>query len=211
MSATETHSKKNINKSITEALATLSEVAQQAHLDNLKIRAYLSVAFVCPYEGKVDPAKVATIAPKLLALGIDELSLSDTTGYATPAAVIELIKLLKSEVPLNKMAMHFHDTLGMALANVVAALDLGITTFDSSIGGMGGCPYAPGAAGNLATEDLVYLLDGLGVKTGIDLDKLVSAGQLAEQIVERKLPGRYLQAQLGALKMACSAISEQLQ
>ncbi len=211
MSATESHSKKNINKSISEALSTVSEVAQQARADNLRIRAYLSVVFVCPYEGKVDPVKVSALAKQLFDIGVDEISFGDTIGMATPGDVIKMVKRLEKDIPLSKMAMHFHDTCGTALANVLSALDCGITTFDSSIGGMGGCPYAPGAAGNLATEDLVYMLNGLGIETGVDLDKLVAAGQLAEHIVQRPLPGRYLQAQLGALKKACSTMAEQLQ
>jgi len=208
MSATETHSKKNINKSIDEALAALTEVAQAAHADGLKVRGYMSVVFVCPYEGPVDPQQVVRVVTRLMQAGIDELSLGDTIGAATPRQVVELVKLLARNVELEKMALHFHDTRGTALANVVAGLESGVRTFDSSAGGMGGCPYAPGAAGNLATEDLIYMLNGLGVKTGVDLDKLVDAGEIAQTIVERKLPGRYLQAALAGRAQANSRKAE---
>jgi hydroxymethylglutaryl-CoA lyase len=197
MSATETHSKKNINKSIDEALATLSDVAQQAHQDGMKVRGYLSVVFVCPYEGKTDSAKVVDLCQRLLDMGIDELSLGDTIGAATPKDVSKLLHLFLNDTNRKKVALHFHDTRGTALANVLAGLESGVTVYDASIGGMGGCPYAPGAAGNLATEDLVYMLDGMGINTGVDLDKLVECGKLASEIVQHKLPGRCLQAYLG--------------
>lgn len=196
MSATESHSKKNINKSIDEAVETLREVVDAAKADSMRVRGYLSVVFYCPYEGKTDPDKVGPLVERLFAMGIDELSLGDTIGAATPAAVLALLKKLEGQVDKNRVALHFHDTFGTALSNVVVGLDSGISVFDASIGGMGGCPYAPGAAGNLATEDLVYMLEGMGVKTGIDLDKLVDCGQLAESIIEHKLPGRCLQARL---------------
>ncbi len=196
MSATESHSKKNINKSIDEAVETLREVFDAAKADGMRVRGYLSVVFYCPYEGKTDPGKVGPLVERLFTMGIDELSLGDTIGAATPAEVLALLKKLEGQVDKKRVALHFHDTFGTALSNVVAGLDSGISVFDASIGGMGGCPYAPGAAGNLATEDLVYMLEGLGVKTGIDLDRLVDCGQLAESIIEHKLPGRCLQARL---------------
>jgi hydroxymethylglutaryl-CoA lyase len=158
--------------------------------------------FACPYEGPVKPDEVARIIERLLNLGVDEISLGDTIGAATPNQVLTLVRLIAKQWPLDKMALHFHDTRGTALANVLAGLDAGITTFDASVGGMGGCPYAPGAAGNLATEDLVYMLNGLGVKTGIDLDKLVDAGALAQQILGKELPGRYLKACLAQREKA---------
>ncbi|HEY9679025.1 MAG TPA: hydroxymethylglutaryl-CoA lyase [Drouetiella sp.] len=198
MSASESHSKKNINKSIDEAIAALSEVAKVAKHDGKSIRCYISVVFECPYEGPVSPQQVVRVVKEVVAMGVDEISLGDTIGAATPKQVADLIELLKKEVPLDKLALHFHDTRGTALANVLAGLDAGITIFDSSLGGLGGCPYAPGAAGNLATEDLVYMLHGLGIKTGIDLEKLVDAGQLAEQILNKELPGRYLKATLAS-------------
>jgi len=197
-SATESHSKKNINKTIEEAISTMTAVATAARADGKRIRCYLSVVFECPYEGKVEPTRVVEICKRLESIGVDEISLGDTIGAATPNQVTNLLALLAKEVPLDKLALHFHDTRGTALANVLAGLDCGISTFDSSLGGLGGCPYAPGAAGNLATEDLVYMLHGLGIATGIDLDKLVDAGALAEKLLHKKLPGRYLQACLSS-------------
>jgi hydroxymethylglutaryl-CoA lyase len=198
MSATESHSKKNINKSIDEALLALTEVAGAARQDGYSVRCYLSVVFACPYEGPVRKEQVAAVTERLLAIGVDEISLGDTIGAATPNQVLDLVKLLRKQVDLSKMALHFHDTRGTALANVVAGLDAGVRVFDASVGGMGGCPYAPGAAGNLATEDLIYLLNGLGVKTGVDIEKLADAGALAQEILGKKLPGRYLQACLSS-------------
>ncbi|HEY9786536.1 MAG TPA: hydroxymethylglutaryl-CoA lyase [Candidatus Obscuribacterales bacterium] len=194
MSATESHSKKNINKSIAEAVETLGEVARQARADGKWIRCYLSVVFECPYEGSVSPDQVAKVVEQILSIGVDEISLGDTIGAATPKQVADVVQLLLKSVALDKLALHFHDTRGTALANVLAGLECGIKTFDASLGGMGGCPYAPGAAGNLATEDLVYMLHGLGLRTGINLEKLIDAGRLAEEILEKQLPGRYLRA-----------------
>lgn len=202
MSASETHSRKNINKSIDEALSTLAEIAQVARADGMKLRAYLSVVFACPYEGPIQPEQVASVAGKLLSIGIDELSLGDTIGAASPPEVLRLVKLISRDLPLGQMALHFHDTRGTALANVLAGLEAGVHIFDSSIGGLGGCPYAPGAAGNLATEDLVYLLHKMGVSTGVDLDKLIEAGALAQEMLNKKLPGRYLQACLSSQSQA---------
>ncbi len=202
LSATETHSKKNINKSIAEAVSTLKEVADVARADGKRIRCYVSVVFVCPYEGKVRPDAVASVVARLLEIGVDEISLGDTIGAATPADVVTIVKMLSGSVDLKKLALHFHDTRGTALANVLAGLDCGVTTFDSSIGGLGGCPYAPGAAGNLATEDLLYMLHGLGVSTGVDLEKVVDCGAMAQEILGKRLPGRYLQAALGLRERA---------
>lgn len=205
MSATESHSKKNINKGIDEAIATLKEVSRQARADKMRIRCYLSVVFACPYEGAVAPEQVERVVCGLLNIDVDEVSLGDTIGAATPNQVVRLIKLLSRQIDLDKLALHFHDTRGTALANVVAGLESGIRIFDSSLGGMGGCPYAPGAAGNLATEDLVYMLNGMGIKTGVDLEKLVDSGSLAQEILGKKLPGRYLQAALASRAKACAA------
>lgn len=198
MSATESHNKKNINKSTAEAAETLEHLARRAKQDGLRIRGYLSVVFVCPYEGKTDPVKVEQLVDRLVSAGIDELSLGDTIGAATPAEVWSILDRLSARIDSSKLALHFHDTRGTALANVLAGLQAGITIYDASIGGLGGCPYAPGASGNLATEDLVYMLHGMGVETGIDLEKLVDAGQVAQEITKRKLPGRYLQACLAS-------------
>jgi hydroxymethylglutaryl-CoA lyase len=198
LSASQSHSKRNINKSIEEALATMKEVAAAAKSEKLRLRCYVSTVFACPYEGKIAPGASVLIVEKLLAMGVDEISLGDTIGAATPKEVLTLVKMCAAVADLNKLALHFHDTRGTALANVVAGIESGITIFDSSLGGLGGCPYAPGASGNLATEDLVYMLSGLGIRTGIDLAKLVDAGELAEELLGKKLPGRYLQAELAA-------------
>ncbi|MBX9688153.1 MAG: hydroxymethylglutaryl-CoA lyase [Candidatus Obscuribacterales bacterium] len=198
MSATESHNKKNINKSTKEALDTLAELAKRARADQLFIRCYLSVVFLCPYEGKTDPLKVEELVKELFEIGIDELSLGDTIGGATPSDVWRMIERLERSCAKEKLALHFHDTRGTALANVLAGLEAGITTYDASIGGMGGCPYAPGAAGNLATEDLVYMLDGMGIESGVNLEKLLDAGELAQELLGHKLTGRYLQACLAS-------------
>lgn len=211
MSASESHSKKNINKSIDEALSTLSEVSQIAKTDGRTVRCYLSVVFECPYEGPVAPRQVTGIVEELVKIGVDQISLGDTIGAGTPKQVKELVGMIAKQLPLDKVALHFHDTRGTALANVLAGLDAGVTVFDASIGGLGGCPYAPGAAGNLATEDLVYMLHGMGIKTGIDLEKLVDAGALAEQILSKKLPGRYLQACLSSRRKAAEKQATTLQ
>ncbi|MBS2006163.1 MAG: hydroxymethylglutaryl-CoA lyase [Cyanobacteria bacterium SZAS TMP-1] len=202
MSASESHSKRNINKSIAEALATMAEVAAVAKADGKRVRCYVSTVFACPYEGKIAPQASLDICKKLLAMGVDEISLGDTIGAATPNQVVKLIELLAGDVPLSKLALHFHDTRGTALANVVAGIESGITIFDASVGGLGGCPYAPGASGNLATEDLVYMLNGMGIETGIDLEKLTDAGRLAQEILGRQLPGRYLKACLAERERA---------
>jgi len=154
----------------------------------------------CPYEGATDPRRALSIARRLLAMGCYQVSLSDTIGVGTPRQTESILELALADIPREKLAMHMHDTRGTALANVVVGLQMGITTFDASIGGLGGCPYAPGAAGNVATEDLVYMLHGMGVATGIDLDLLVEAGKAAESIVGRKLPGKVHQAGVRSLR-----------
>jgi hydroxymethylglutaryl-CoA lyase len=205
LSATESHSKKNINKSVAEAVENLKEVAAAARADGKRIRCYVSVVFVCPYEGKVAPSAVADVVSHLLAIGVDEISLGDTIGAAVPSDVTAMVKLLTRDVSVDKLALHFHDTRGTALANVLAGLDAGVKTFDASLGGLGGCPYAPGAAGNLATEDLIYMLHGMGVKTGVDLDKLIDAGSFIQGVLGKNLPGRYLQAALATRAKAQAA------
>ncbi len=198
MSATESHSQKNINKTIAQAVDTVVEIVAAAKAAKIRVRGYLSVVFECPYEGQTNLVEVVRLSNRLFEIGIDELSLGDTIGAAAPNQVKNLLALITDAKELARIALHFHDTRGTALANVLAGLDSGITIFDSSIGGMGGCPYAPGAAGNLATEDLAYMLSQMGIKTGVDLEKLVDCGQLAQEIVKRKLPGRYLQACLSS-------------
>jgi hydroxymethylglutaryl-CoA lyase len=197
MSATESHNLKNTNKSVAESLAQFAEIVPRAKKNSLLVRAYLSTIWGCPYEGKVDPQRALEIARQLRAIGCDELSLGDTIGVGNPRQTREILELFLRELPASFLALHLHDTHGTALANVLAALELGVATFDASIGGMGGCPYAPGAAGNLATEDLVSMLADMGIETGVNLEKLIQAGELAQELVGRKLPGRRLQAALG--------------
>ncbi len=194
--ASETFNKKNINMSIGESLAGIREVARIAKQNGMWIRGYVSTCFGCPYEGKVPPAKVAEVAGQLAEIGVDELSIGDTIGVATPNQVPEIVALAAERTPLENIALHFHDTRGTALANVLAGLEAGVRKFDSSAGGLGGCPYAPGASGNLATEDLLYMLHGMGHESGIDLDKVVAASRGIADALGRALPSRYLQAHL---------------
>lgn len=200
LSASETHNKRNINKSVDQALKVFGQLIPQALEYGMRVRGYVSTAWGCPYEGAVDPAHTLKLATQLVELGCYEVSLGDTIGVGTPRQTKELIGLVLRELPANKIAMHMHDTRGQALANVLVGLDLGIRTFDAAIAGLGGCPYAPGASGNLATEDLVYMLDNMGVRTGVDPEKLFEAGRVAEAIVRRELPGRVHRAGLRALK-----------
>jgi hydroxymethylglutaryl-CoA lyase len=198
LSASESHNRKNVNKGVDETLAAFEAVVGPARARGLRVRGYVSTAFGCPYEGKVDPARVVSVAERLLALGCEQLSLGDTIGVGTPDQVRRLLDLLRPRVRLEQVALHMHDTRGTALANVLAGLEGGVTTFDSSVGGLGGCPYAPGASGNLATEDLVYMLRGMGHETGVDFEKLLLAGALAEELVGHPLPGKALQAERAA-------------
>ncbi len=197
LSVTESHSKKNLNKSVAEALSTAREVADGARAAGMRVRCYLSTVWGCPYEGLTPVSRVVEVVKRLLDLGLSQLSLGDTIGVGTPGQTAELVGEVSRLLPLEQLALHLHDTRGTALANALVGLSMGVTTFDSSIGGLGGCPYAPGAAGNLATEDLVYMLHGMGVETGIDLGRLVEAGELAQELIGRKLSGKYLQAALG--------------
>jgi hydroxymethylglutaryl-CoA lyase len=193
--ASETFSRRNINQSIDESLATYAAVAAAAIDNGAQVRAYLSTSFGCPFEGEVDPTRVATLAARLLALGAYEVAVSDTIGIAHPGQVVRVLDHVVKAVPLDRVALHFHDTRGTALANVLTALEYGVTTFDSAAGGLGGCPYAPGAAGNLATEDLIFMLDGLGIATGISLDKTMEASMALEAAIGHALPSRYVQAE----------------
>lgn len=197
LSVTESHSKKNINKSVAEAIGTAREVALAAREAGMRVRCYLSTVWGCPYEGLTPVSRVVEVVKPLLDVGFDQLSLGDTIGIGTPSQTAEIVGEISKLVPLERIALHLHDTRGTALANALVGLSMGVTTFDSSIGGLGGCPYAPGAAGNLATEDLVFMLHGMGVQTGIDLGRLVQAGELAQELIGRKLSGKYLQAALG--------------
>jgi len=205
MSASETHNQKNIAKSIAETWPVFEEVLSRALGEGLAVRGYVSTALGCPYEGRVAPERVVEIAARLLDLGCHQVSLGDTIGVGTPNQVRDLAARMLSRARPEQVALHLHDTRGTALANVLAGIEAGITTFDSSIGGLGGCPYAPGASGNLATEDLVYMLHGMGHETGIDFEKLVAAGVLAQEVVGRTLPGKALQAELGARARAARA------
>ncbi len=174
--ASETFSQKNINCSIAESLAKFGEVAEAAKANNIKIRGSVSCSMGCPYEGDIAIDKVVEVTKALYDMGCYEVAISDTIGVGTPEKVKAVIEAVKKEVPVDALAVHFHDTYGQALANIYAALECGISTIDSSVAGLGGCPYAKGAAGNVATDDVVYMLNGMGIETGIDLDKLVDAG-----------------------------------
>jgi hydroxymethylglutaryl-CoA lyase len=193
--ASETFSRKNINQTIEQSLAGYAEVCARALASGLRVRGYLSTAFGCPYEGSVPPPRVADLSGRLIQMGVFEVAVSDTIGIAHPAQVAQVLEAILSRIPSEKIALHFHDTRGTALANVLEALSIGITTFDASAGGLGGCPYAPGAAGNLATDDLIYMLDGLGVETGVSLSALSKASAFIGKRLDHKLPSRYFQAQ----------------
>jgi hydroxymethylglutaryl-CoA lyase len=194
MSASETHNRKNTNKDIAGSLDTFEEVVPPARAAGLSVRAYVSTVWGCPYEGDVPVGTSLDIAKRLLELGCYQVSLGDTIGVGTPLQTRDIVKSFLAEIPASQLALHLHDTRGTALANALVGLELGIRDFDASVAGIGGCPYAPGAAGNLATEDLVYMLDGLGVKTGVNLDLLIEAGRVAEVVLGRKLPGKVHQA-----------------
>lgn len=200
MSASETHNKKNINKTIKETIAAFEETIGPARELGMKVRGYVSTVWGCPYEGSVDPAVSIAIARQLYEMGCYQISLGDTIGSGTPRLTREVIKRAFDVLPVDAVAMHMHDTRGTALANIVVGLELGIRHFDGSVGGLGGCPYAPGAAGNMATEDLVYMLEGMGVKTGVDLERLVEAARAAESIVGRPLPGKVHRAGIRSLR-----------
>jgi hydroxymethylglutaryl-CoA lyase len=196
LSASETHNRKNVNRSIDETLRDFEGLVPAALAKGLRVRGYVSTAWGCPYEGAVEPATVAGVVERLLGLGCHQVSLGDTIGVGTPNQTRGLLDLLLARARPEQLALHMHDTRGTALANVLVGLEAGLTTFDASIGGLGGCPYAPGASGNLATEDLVYMLRGMGYETGIDWRRLIAAGALAERLVGRRLPGKALQAEL---------------
>jgi hydroxymethylglutaryl-CoA lyase len=197
LSVSETHNKKNVNKTVDETFEAFRETIPPALAAGLQVRAYVSTAFGCPYEGEVSPQKVVEMTGRLRDMGVYQASISDTIGVANPAQVEDVLTQILAKHPASALAVHFHDTQGTALANCVEAMQLGITTIDSAAGGLGGCPYAPGAAGNLATEDVVAMLHGMGVKTGIDLDKLVDASRASATFVGHELPSKYLKAHLG--------------
>jgi isopropylmalate/homocitrate/citramalate synthase len=192
--ASETFNQRNINMSIDGSFENYAPVAARARAEGIRVRGYVSTAFGCPYEGDVPPEKVLEVCARLLDLGCYEVSVGDTIGVGTPMQVQGVIGMLLQVIPPSKLAMHFHDTRGTALANTLAALEMGIATFDASSGGLGGCPYAPGASGNLATEDLVYMLDRMAIETGVDLKRLVQASSMIAPYLDHPLPGKYLQA-----------------
>ncbi len=192
--ASETFTRRNINMTIDESLTAFAAVIERAQPAGLTVRGYVSTAFGCPYEGHVPPEKVVDVTRRLLALGVAEISIGDTIGVATPNQITGMIELLKTVAPLDTLALHLHDTRGTALANAYAGLEAGVTCFDSAAGGLGGCPYAPGASGNLATEDLLYMLHGLGIDTGVDLAKVTAASRYLAGVLGHALPGRYLAA-----------------
>jgi hydroxymethylglutaryl-CoA lyase len=176
-SASEAFSRSNIECSISESLERLTKVAERAKVLSIRVRGYVSCVLGCPFEGEIAPSAVVNVAKELLSMGCYEISLGDTIGVGTPLKTQTLLEQVVREIPLERLAVHFHDTWGQALANVLIALQSGIGTVDASVAGLGGCPYAPGATGNLATEDLIYLLNGMGIETGIDLEKLAAAGR----------------------------------
>lgn len=198
LSASETHNKKNINKSRHETLAAFAEVVPPALQAGMRVRAYISTVFGCPYEGPVEPQQTVALAEKLFEMGAYQVSLGDTIGVANPRQVAQVLQALDTVCEKDRLALHFHDTRGTALANVLVGLQLGITTIDSAIGGLGGCPYAPGAGGNLATEDLVYMLNGMGIETGVKLDSLVDCARQIGTVIGKELPSKYLKAHLAA-------------
>jgi len=192
--ASETFSQRNINQSVSASLEAYAVVCRHAAAARLPVRAYLSTVFGCPFEGDVPIQTVATVAAQLIEMGAYEVALSDTIGIAHPGQVAPIVDAVAKHVSRQQIALHFHDTRGMALVNVSAGLDAGVTTFDSSAGGLGGCPYAPGATGNLATEDLVYMLNGVGIQTGVELERLFDASRLIEPHVGHALPSRVYRA-----------------
>lgn len=201
-SASEAFSQKNINCSIAESLRRFEDVMSAARLRGVPVRGYVSCVLGCPYLGEVAPAAVADVAARLYEMGCYEISLGDTIGVGTPGTTRAMLEAVARVVPIDKLAGHYHDTYGQSLANVYASLEMGISAFDSSVAGLGGCPYAPGASGNVASEDLVYLLNGLGCKTGIDLDKLAQAGNFICDYLKRPTRSKVAQALAGKRETA---------
>jgi hydroxymethylglutaryl-CoA lyase len=184
--ASEAFSKKNINCSIAESLERFKPIALESRKSNIRVRGYVSCVLGCPYEGEIKPDKVAEVAGALYDMGCYEVSLGDTIGTGTPGKTKAMIEACARRVPLERLAGHYHDTYGQALANIYASLEMGVATFDASVAGLGGCPYAAGASGNVATEDVIYMLNGLGIRTGVDLDRLVDIGQWICGVLNRK-------------------------
>lgn len=205
VSASETHNQKNVKRSVADSLVGARDVVEIGHAGGIAVEAIVSTAFGCPYEGDIAPERVGQIAGLLLDAGADRLSFGDTTGMATPRRVADLLDALaRAGIAADRVGLHFHNTRGTALANVVAALERGVTRFDASIGGLGGCPYAPGASGNAVTEDLVHMLHDMNIETGIDLDELLQCAALAQDLVGRELPSALLHAGARTRKYASS-------
>lgn len=200
VSASETHNQRNVNRSVAQSLDAIAGVARLAAEARLPWTGYVSTAFACPYEGAVDPARVLDIAARLRGLGASGIALGDTIGAAEPRQSAALVAAFRARLPGVPLRLHFHDTRGTALANVLAAIEAGADQFDASVGGLGGCPYAPGAAGNVATEDLVYMLHRMGIATGVDLRALAGVARWIEGVVGRALPGRVKGAGEAALR-----------
>ncbi|QQE81224.1 hydroxymethylglutaryl-CoA lyase [Alicyclobacillus sp. SO9] len=198
MSASESHNRKNINKSIEDTFPVLSPVVKSAKNQGLPVRGYVSTVFGCPYEGKVNIESVLNVSHRLLEMGIDELSLGDTIGVAVPSQVTEVIEKLTTEIPREKIALHFHATYGTAMANIWAGLNSGISIFDAAVGGLGGCPYAPGASGNVATEDVLYMLHRMGIETGVDESKILDTAAWLEKVIGRNVASNMRAVQRGA-------------
>ena len=196
--ASESFTHHNINATIAQSLANFRPVVALAQREGIPVRGYISTVFGCPYEGAVEPKRVLYVAQALLEMGVNELSLGDTIGVATPNQVVDVLGLLLTvgAIPVEQLAVHFHDTRGTALANVLMALQLGVSIVDSSAGGLGGCPYAPGAAGNLATEDLLYMLHGMGIRTGVSLEKVVAATRFIAPLLGHAPTSKYYQAEM---------------
>lgn len=197
--ASESFTKRNINCSIAESIARFEPVIKLAKAHSIPIRGYISCALGCPYEGQIKPIAVCDVAQQLLALGVDEICLGDTVGVGTPKQSQDVIEAMVSFLPLTQLAMHFHDTYGQAIANIFASLEKGITCFDSAVAGLGGCPYARGATGNVATEDVLYLMHGLGIETGVDIYKVVVAGDMICKALKKKNPSKVANALLANL------------
>jgi hydroxymethylglutaryl-CoA lyase len=194
VSASDTHNRKNVNRSTGESLDDIATLIAQLHDAGASAEVIIATSFGCPYEGDIDPARVAWIVSRVLADGADRIAFGDTTGMATPRRVTELLDAVMPVAGRTPMLLHFHNTRGTGLANILTALEAGVTSFDASVGGLGGCPYAPGATGNVATEEVVHMLQDMGIETGIDLDRMIDAAAMAQRIVGRELPSGVLRA-----------------
>lgn len=195
VSASETHNQKNVKMSISDSLKGFRNIAEKALTHGIRMRGYVVTAFGCPYEGRINPEKVESIVDEYRTLGVHEIALGDTTGMANPVQVSRMVsRILRRLDEKTSLALHFHDTRGVALANILSALQEGVVIFDGSIGGLGGCPYAPGASGNVATEDLVNMLQEMGIETGIDLNRLIDCAKYARTIIQKDLPSHLLSA-----------------